>query len=138
MQNGNEHPAFADDPQQQAYQREAEERWGNTDAWRQSQERIKHWTKADYERVKEEGRAFLRVLAAGMDHAPDSAEAQALVAQHRAGINTFYDCTDEIYAGLADMYVDDPRFAAYYDQARPGLAAFLREAMLISLGRRPA
>jgi hypothetical protein len=138
MQNGKSHPAFADDPQQQEYQREAEERWGNSDAWRQSQERIKHWTKADYERVKRDGKAFLKVLATAMDHAPGSPEAQALVAQHRAGINTFYDCTDEIYAGLADMYVADPRFAAYYDNERPGLAAFLREAMLISLGKQTA
>ena len=138
MQNGNGHPAFADDPQQQEYQREAKRLYGNTDAWRQSQERTKHWTKADVERVKRDGQVFLQALAAGMDHAPGSAEAQGLMAQHRAGINTFYDCTDEIYAGLADLYVNDARFAAYYDTARPGLAAWVREAMLISLGQHPA
>ena len=67
-----------------------------------------------------------------------SPEVQALVAQHRAGINVFYDCTDEIYAGLAEMYVSDPRFKANYDSERPGLAEFLREAMLISLGKQGA
>jgi MerR family transcriptional regulator, thiopeptide resistance regulator len=119
-------------------QREAEERWGNSEAWRQSQERTRHWTKADYDRIKREGREFVKVLAAAMDHDPASAEVQALVAQHREGINVFYDCTDEIYAGLAEMYVGDPRFTAYYDSARPGLATFLREAMLISLGKQGA
>jgi hypothetical protein len=117
-------------------QREAQERWGDTAAWRQSQERTKHWTKADYDRIKREGRAFVKTLAAAMDRDPGSPEVRALVAQHRAGINVFYDCTDEIYAGLAEMYVNDPRFTAYYDSERPGLAAFLREAMLLSLGKR--
>ena len=119
-------------------QREAEERWGNTEVWRQSQERTRHWTKADYDRIKREGREFVRVLAAAMAHDPASTEVQALVAQHRAGINAFYDCTDEIYEGLAEMYVGDSRFTQYYDSERPGLATFLREAMLISLGKRGA
>jgi hypothetical protein len=124
------------DPEMADLQREAEERWGNSEAWRQSQERTKHWTKADYDRIKRDGREFVKVLAAAMDHDPGSPEVQALVAQHRAGVNTFYDCTDEIYAGLAEMYVGDSRFTAYYDQERPGLAAFLREAMLISLQKK--
>ena len=119
-------------------QREAEERWGNSEAWRQSQERTRHWTKADYDRIKREGREFVKVLAAAMDRDPASAEVQALVAQHRAGIDVFYDCTDEIYEGLAEMYVGDSRFTQYYDSERPGLAAFLREAMLISLGKQVA
>jgi MerR family transcriptional regulator, thiopeptide resistance regulator len=125
-------PAYSD-PEMAELQREAEARWGDSDAWRQSQERTKHWTKADYDRIKREGREFVKVLAAAMDHDPASPEVQVLVAQHRAGINTFYDCTDETYAGLAEMYIGDSRFTAYYDSERPGLAAFLREAMLISL-----
>jgi len=129
---------YAGDEQQAQYQQEAQERWGDTAAWRQSQERTKHWTKADYERVKRDGQAFVQELASAMDQAPDSPAVQALVARHRAGINAFYDCTDEIYAGLAEMYVADPRFTAHYDAARPGLAAFLRRAMLISLGRDAA
>jgi hypothetical protein len=119
-------------------QQEAQERWGNTEAWRQSQERTRHWTKEDYERVKRDGREFVKVLAAAMDREPGSAEVQALVARHREGINVFYDCTDEIYAALADAYVSDPRFTAFYDSERPGLAAFLREAMLLSLGKQGA
>jgi hypothetical protein len=126
------------DPEMADLQQEAEERWGQSEAWRQSQERTKHWTKADYDRIKRDGREFVKVLAAAMDRDPSSPEVQALVAQHRAGINVFYDCTDEIYAGLAEMYVADPRFTKYYDRERPGLAAFLREAMLISLGKQGA
>lgn len=126
------------DPEMADLQREAEELYGKSDAWRQSQERTRHWTKADYDRIKREGREFVKMLAAAMDHDPASAEVQALIAQHRASINVFYDCTDEIYAGLAEMYVAEPRFTAYYDSERPGLAAFVREAMLISLGKQGA
>lgn len=33
--------------------------------------------------------------------------------------------------GLAQMYVDDPRFSEYYDKIAPGCAAFLRDAVII-------
>lgn len=68
---------------------------------------------------------------------PDDAQmaGYAREAEERWGDNVFYDCTDEISAGLAEMYVADPRFAACYDRARPGLAACLRRAMLHPPGR---
>jgi hypothetical protein len=34
------------------------------------------------------------------------------------------------HRGLAQMYVDDPRFSAYYDNVAPGAAVFLRDALL--------
>ena len=50
-------------------QAEAEERWGETDAWRQSQERTKGYTKADWEEVKAESdrthQAFTDAMDAG-------------------------------------------------------------------------
>lgn len=42
----------------------------------------------------------------------------------------------EAHAGLAQMYVDDERFRAYYDQERPGTAEFLRDAILHYIGER--
>jgi len=33
----------------------------------------------------------------------------------------------EAHAGLAQIYVDDPRFTAYYDREQPGLAEYLKE-----------
>lgn len=42
----------------------------------------------------------------------------------------------EAHAGVAQMYVDDPRFTAYYDERQPGLAAFLRDAVLIYTGMK--
>lgn len=40
----------------------------------------------------------------------------------------------EAHAGLAQMYVDDERFKAYYDREQPGLAEFLRDAIFIYTG----
>jgi hypothetical protein len=46
-----------------------------------------------------------------------------------AWIENFYPCSAEMYRGLGQMYVDDPRFTATYDKVRPGLAVFMRDAM---------
>jgi DNA-binding transcriptional MerR regulator len=108
---------------------EAKKRWGNTDAYKQSMERVKHWTKADYERIKEEGKKFTQTLADAMDKDVTNPEVQALVAEHHKGIKTFYDCSYEMYRGLGELYVTDPRFTAYYDRFRPGLAAWLQKAI---------
>jgi hypothetical protein len=51
---------------------------------------------------------------------------------------TFYwnDYSKEAHAGLAQMYVDDERFTAYYDKEQPGTAEFLRDAILIYTGMK--
>jgi DNA-binding transcriptional MerR regulator len=110
---------------------EAEERWGETDAWRQSQERTKGYTKADWEAVKAESdrthRAFTDAMDAG--EPPTSATAMDAAELHRASMQRFYDCSYEMHRGLADMYVSDPRFTATYDEIRPGMAHYVREAI---------
>ncbi len=40
----------------------------------------------------------------------------------------------QAHAGIVRMYVEDPRFTAYYDRHRPGLAVFVRDAVLAWLG----
>ena len=53
-----------------------------------------------------------------------------LAEEHRQQISRwFYDCPHEIHAGLAEMYVEDPRFTAHYEKIAPGLAQFLHEAI---------
>ena len=117
--------------QMEQYQEEAKERWGNTDAYKQSQERTKHWTKADYKRIGEEGVKFTKSLAdifkAGANISDPAV--QTWVEKHHAGIETFYDCPLEMYRNLGQMYVDDPRFTKYYDKHAEGLAVFVRDAI---------
>jgi hypothetical protein len=113
------------------YAEEAEARWGKTDAWKQSQERVKKMSKEDFERIGKEGDAITREIAqaaeAGKD--PTDSEVQALIARHYAWLRHWYEPTLEMYRGLGSMYVDDARFTATYDKHRPGLAIYIRDAM---------
>ncbi len=113
------------------YAAEAEQRWGDTDAWRQSQQRTARFTKADWAAVKAQSDEVNAAIAAALDagHPATSDEAMAAAELHRESIERFYDCSYPMHRGLADMYVADPRFTATYEQIRPGLAAYLRDAI---------
>lgn len=112
------------------YAEEAKRRWGHTEAWKQSQERTKRWTREGYKRVAEDGLKFTKAVASRMGEDPASAPVQALIAQHYDALRTFYEPDFAMYRGLAEMYVQDARFAAYYEKVAPGLAQFMRDAMV--------
>lgn len=111
------------------YMREARNRWGQTDAYRRSMEKVKHWSKADYEQAKRDGVAFSLKLSEAMGQDVRSDGVLALIAEHRRGIEFFYPLTPDMYRNLADMYVADPRFTEYYDRIKPGLATWVRDAI---------
>jgi DNA-binding transcriptional MerR regulator len=111
------------------YQEEVKQRWGNTDAYKQSMAKVSRMTKAEMEALKAQQKNLTERLAAGMDVSFESDEAQALVQEHYRGVQLFYDCPLEMYRNLGKMYVDDSRFTAYYDKFRPGLAVWLRDAI---------
>ncbi|MGC4894675.1 MerR family transcriptional regulator [Micromonospora sp. DT31] len=111
---------------------EVDQRWGDTDAYRQSRERTGRYSKEDWGRNKAENEDWARRISAVLDSgAPaDGPEAMALAEEHRQLINRwFYDCSYEMHTCLADMYVADPRFTAYFETMRPGMAAYLNEAI---------
>jgi DNA-binding transcriptional MerR regulator len=110
------------------YAEEAERRWGETDAWQQSQRRSATFDKAQWQRIKDDGDALLADLAAALRAGvePGTEPANALAERHRASIEVFYDCDHAMQSCLAQMYVDDARFTAYYDGAAPGLAGYLK------------
>jgi MerR family transcriptional regulator, thiopeptide resistance regulator len=114
------------------HEAEAEDRWGDTDAYRQSRIRTDSYTKADWVEVQAEAseiyQRFLALKDAGVD--PASAEARAVVDAHRRHISDrFYDCSEEIHAGLGQMYVADVRFTANIDRSGEGLAAYMSAAI---------
>ncbi|MDQ0992235.1 MerR family transcriptional regulator [Streptomyces sp. V3I7] len=122
-----------------SYEEESLRRWGDTEPYRQSRRRVASYTKEDWLRIKAEGAGNTNAFVALMDAqvAPDSESATELAEQHRQQISrNFYDCTYEIHRGLAEMYVADERFAATYEQIRPGLAAYLKAAILANAARR--
>ncbi len=130
--------ACFEDGKYDAYKAEAEERWG-ADQINRSENIMKNMTKAELAALQAEGDAVNRELARVMDRGAGSPKAQAAIGRHYEYIIRFYDPSWpllEIYRGLGDMYVDDPRFKANYDKYRPGLAEFLREAMNIFCDRK--
>jgi DNA-binding transcriptional MerR regulator len=127
------------DPTQHAA--EARERWGDSDAYRQSQRRTSRYSKADWQRMKVETEAVEAALAAAYasGQPADSAAAMDAAEAHRQNISAwFYDCTYEIHRGLAQMYVADERFAAHYDQRAAGLATYVHDAVLANAARAGA
>ncbi|MFF7726501.1 MerR family transcriptional regulator [Streptomyces sp. NPDC008001] len=124
------------DPDEHA--EEVEQRWGDTEAYKESQRRAATYTKEDWQRIQDETNALNARIAALMatGAAADSAEAMDLAEEHRQQIRRFhYDCTYEIHTCIAEMYVTDERFAAYYDAIRPGMGAYLRDAIVANAAR---
>ncbi|MEW1912665.1 MerR family transcriptional regulator [Kitasatospora sp. NPDC085895] len=126
---------------QESWEDEAEQRWGGTDAWKESQRRTGGYAKEDWVRIKAEADALntrlAEALAAGT--APDSEEGAALAEEHRQHITgNFYECTYAIHRGLGEMYLADPRFTATYEKIAPGLARWLRDAIVANADRREA
>ena len=114
------------------FEHEAKGRWGDTDAWKESKRRVAAYGLDDWKEMAVEAKAINDGLLAHMQagDAASSPEAMALAEQHRVHIGKwFYDCTHEIHAGLADMYVADPRFRANYDDQAPGFADYLSAAI---------
>lgn len=111
------------------YAEEAKERWGHTDAYKQSRERVAKMSKEDFARIGAEGDDITRKLAALSDRDPADPEVQEQIRRHYDWLKHFYEPNPELYRGLGAMYADDPRFAANYDKYKPGLAAFIRDAM---------
>lgn len=127
------------DPDQ--YAQEVEERWGDTDAYRESQRRVAGYSKQDWLTIKAEGeeinRRFAEAKGSGAD--PRGVVAMDLAEEHRQHISRwFYDCGYEIHRGLGDMYVGDPRFTATYEVVAEGLATYLREAIHANAARAGA
>ena len=117
---------------------EVEERWGGTDAYRESARRAASYTKADWERIKAQGAAAIEAVVGAMRAGlpADSPDAMDGAEAHRRQItDSFYDCTTEIHVGLAEMYIADPRFTATYEKIAPGLAQYLHDAILANAAR---
>ena len=120
------------------YAEEAEQRWGGTEAYRQSQRRVATYTKEDWLRIKAEEEEVRANLAAAFaaGSGPDSDEALAAAEAYRRHISRwFYDCSHETHRDLGEMYVNDERFRAHYDALAPGLAQFIRDATHANVDR---
>jgi MerR family transcriptional regulator, thiopeptide resistance regulator len=118
------------DPAQ--YAEEAEQRWGHTDYYKESQRRTSRYTPEDWQRFRDENQALMQALVAAQSggSAPTAPETLALAEQHRLLVDRwFYPCSHEMHTRLADMYESDARFAQNIDAFGPGLTALLVAAI---------
>jgi len=119
------------------YEDEARQRWGGTREFEESMERTRRYTKADWQRIRAEAGEIYGNIARLMDRNPGDAEVQEWVGRWHEHINKwYYACSLKVFRGLGEMYVQDERFTKNIDKTRPGLAAFLRDAMRIYCDRR--
>lgn len=115
-----------------AYKAEARQRWGNTDAYREHAERTKNYSKTKWNELAGEMNEIFAEFALCMKNGetPDSAEVQNLVKALQDHITgNYYPCTNEILAGLGQMYAADERFRSSIDGNGDGTARFVSEAI---------
>jgi DNA-binding transcriptional MerR regulator len=114
---------------------EARDRWGNTEAYKESARRTKQYGQPEWDAIRRESEAIHARLAELMQQgaAPSDPAVQAAVEDHRAHIDRwFYPCSRTMHHGLGEMYIADPRFQANLDKVVPGFARFLRDAIAVS------
>lgn len=124
------------DPTQ--YEAEVQERWGNTDAYKESAKRTARYTKADWKRFAAESEEITTAIASLMDEGvpPTDERAMDAVERHRLQIaHWFYPCSRQMHAELGKMYVADERFRKTYEDIRPGMAQYVCDATAANLAR---
>jgi DNA-binding transcriptional MerR regulator len=119
------------------YEDETRERWGNTPQFVESQKKWASYSKDQKDAIKAEGRRLAqRMVGQNPKTTPDDAGVQAAIGEYYDYINKyFYTCEVGSLRGLADMWVGDARFASNYEKIREGGAAFVREAVNIFCDR---
>lgn len=124
------------DPDQ--YADEAEERWGETDAYKESHRRTRNYSADDWKEIKAEGDAAFRQLAGlltGGVPADDERAIEAVDAHRRQIDRWFYPCSRDMHVNLLEMQVGDPRFRATWDGYAEGLVDYAHAAARAGLER---
>ena len=119
------------------YGDEVRERWGE-EALEASNQKVLNMSQEDYEKVTKLAEDVNQTLAKAMETGDPASEISQRAADLHKQWLTFYwkEYSKEAHAGLAQMYVDDERFKAYYDKVKPGAAEFLRDAILVYTGQK--
>lgn len=120
------------------YEDEVRERWGDTESYRESSRRTKGYSKEDWSAIRAEQREITRAFGDQMEAGtpPDAEAAMDLAERHRLHIDRrFYPCSHGMHRGLGEMYVEDVRFRASYEEVRTGLATYMRDAIRANAAR---
>lgn len=116
------------------YKQEVKEKWGSTYAYREYAEKTRDYSKEDWNNLAEGMNGILAEFGVCMKNGekPESHEVQTLVKKLQNHITkNYYSCTNEILAGLGQMYVADERFMNNIDKHADGTAYFINEAIKV-------
>jgi len=112
------------------YAAEVKERWGRTEAYKESAQKTASYDKEQWIAINNEADEIMQAFADARALSPSSSEAHALVERWQAHITKcYYTCTKEILAGLGQMYIGDKRFTENIDKHGAGTARFMAEAI---------
>ena len=124
----------SDNSKFESYKQEVQDRWGGTAAYKEHAAKTKNYSKDQWDQLAQSMDEILAKFALCMNQgeAPDSPPAQSLVAELKNHITrNYYLCTNQILAGLGQMYVLDERFRNNIDKHADGTASFISEAIAI-------
>ncbi|MCL1998623.1 MAG: MerR family transcriptional regulator [Turicibacter sp.] len=100
-----------------------------------SNAKIKGMSQEDFEKVEKLREEFNAAIKAAFEEegsSPKSRLAQKACELHKEWLCYFWDnYSKEAHTGVAQMYVDDTRFTAHFDEIAPGITTFLRDAVAI-------
>lgn len=129
------------DSTHEEYAAEAQRRWGDTEAYRQSQSRTASYSDADWAEIKAEMESIEADFAASMlgGVPADADEAIELAERARQHIDQrYYTCSHVMHATLADMYTGDERFRSHYEDRAEGLAEYVAAAIKANAAKHAA
>ncbi|MFN8448285.1 MAG: MerR family transcriptional regulator [Anaerolineae bacterium] len=120
---------FSEEKQKQYEQEIMNDPRYDQDKVRESQRNWGSYSKTKKDQVIQEGKDIYVDLLKVMDKGAGSPEVQAIMARWHQHLRYFYEPTPEILRGLGHMYNQHPDFVANFEKMRPGLAAFMEQAV---------
>ncbi len=116
--------------EQKKYAEEIKERWGETEAYKESENKTSKYSKDKWANLAEEADAIFKEFSVIKNESETGEKAQFLVKKWQAYITkNYYNCTKEILEGLAEMYIVDERFKNNIDKYSEGTAEFMSKAI---------
>ncbi|HQP59554.1 MAG TPA: TipAS antibiotic-recognition domain-containing protein, partial [Petrotogaceae bacterium] len=129
----NEEDMFSpfEDKKIREYTQQAKEKYSSS-LVEQSIEKVSAYSKKEWEDIMEYGDSLMKEMKELMNRDPADKTVQNVISKHYKMINdNFYDCSIEIYSGLADLYVSDERFTAFFEKYSQGLAKYMHDAIKV-------
>ena len=116
--------------EQKKYAGEIKERWGETEAYKESENKTSKYSQDKWANLEEEADVIFKEFSVIKNESETGEKAQSLVKKWQAYITkNYYNCTKEILAGLAEMYIGDERFKNNIDKYSDGTAEFMSKAI---------